>query len=283
MAATLARIAAIPISCLPVIVAATRGMAGTVITVVTTMTPVVPVAIAIVVHSRPVVSRTRATVRLRAPVVAVAVTVVPVTMAVVHIVVVEMTQARSPVVMVIVIMTSVIRVTPETVVIHMQVVGQPADREGCRHAPEITRVKRVSIRVGVVIKRIGMRIIVVHGPRLINDDAFRLVVRNVNDVLVRRRDLDHAIFIADGLTIVSLQIAGCVGYVTEPLDGGNDVRLLSNHSLSEPPGPVDILIHEFDDLRVVQECGDGLIPCLVGLQRGIGFEPFQKARRLYDL
>jgi hypothetical protein len=204
-------------------------------------------------------------------------------MAVMDIVAVVVTQARSPVVMVIVILASVIRMTPVTVVIHMQVVGQPADREGCRHAPEVTGVKRVTIRVGVVINRIGMRIIVVYGPWLVNNDAIRLVIGNVNNLLVRRRNLDHAILIADGLTIVSLQVAGCIGHVTESLDGGNDVRLLSNDSFSEPPGPVDILVQEFDDFRVVEECGDGFIPFLVGLQRGIGLEPFEETRRLHDL
>ena len=73
----------------------------------------------------------------------------------------------------------------------------------------------MTVRVGVVIDRIGMRIIVINGSRLIDDNTFRLVVRNVNDVLIHRLNFDHAIFIADGLAFVTFQISGRIGLVTK--------------------------------------------------------------------
>ncbi len=73
----------------------------------------------------------------------------------------------------------------------------------------------MTVRVGVVIDRIGLRIIVINGPWLVNDNTFRLVVGNVYDILVRRLDFDHAIFIADGLAFVTFQIAGRIGLVTK--------------------------------------------------------------------
>ena len=100
--------------------------------------PIVPSTVTIVMRSLLIIARSRSTTMSRTPVVTITISIIPVAVAVVHIVVVVVTQARSPVVMMVMIIMSVVRVTKVTVVIHMQVVGQPADRERGCHAPEMT-------------------------------------------------------------------------------------------------------------------------------------------------
>jgi len=64
----------------------------------------------------------------------------------------------------------------------------PADRESRRHAPEITGPKAVVDRIRIVIDRVGVGIIVINPTRLINNHFLRLIIRNVDDFLVRGLD-----------------------------------------------------------------------------------------------
>jgi hypothetical protein len=228
------------------------------------MPRVVAIPITIIMHASRMMARTCAPVTSRSPVVAVAVTVVPVIAAVVDIVAVVNMQTRPTIVVITGIVVPVIRVTPVTVVMHVKVIGQPTNGERRCDTPEISRVKGIAVRVRVVVDRIGPRIIVIDRPWLVDDDMLGFIVRNVNHVLFDRFDLDYAILVADRLTLIRFQIAGSIGLVAKRLDGGNDVRLLSDYGFAEPPGPVDILVHQFDDLGIIKKCCNGLVPVLIG-------------------
>lgn len=172
--------------------------------IVATMTPVITIAITIVMHSVAVVPRSRTAVTTWTPVISVPVPVARVAVAVIDVVVVENTEARAPVIIVIVIMMPVVRVTPIAVVINAQVISRPANCERCRYTPEKVRSEGITGRVGIVIKRIRLRVIVINGLRLIYNNAFGFVIRNVDHFLIRGLDFDDAILVADGLVFISL-------------------------------------------------------------------------------
>ena len=119
-----------------------------------------------------------------------------------------------------------------------------------------TIIKRVVRRIRVVIHGVWARMIEIHGPRLVNDDLFGLVVGDVNDVVLYRCDLNSAFFLGDELIVVAFQVARRVGAVTERFDRGDDVRLLCNNGFSHTPGPVEIFIQEFNNVGVVEQGDD---------------------------
>ncbi len=183
-----------------------------------------------------------------------------------------------------VVIAPVVRVAPVARVVNVQVVVRPADRERGGHAPEVTGTKAVADRVRVVVHRVGIRVIVVNAARLVDKDLGRLVVGHIDDFLVDRHDLEHAlIVIADFLVVVGLQVAGRIGAIAETLDGGDDVVLLAEHSFAETPGPVDLFVHHADDVRIIEQGNDRVVPRLVGFQRTVGFQLFQESRGLDDL
>lgn len=250
---------------------------------VATMTPVIAMAITIVMHSVAVVPRSRTAVTTWTPVISVPVPVARVAVAVIDVVVVENTEARAPVIIMIVIMMPVVRVTPVAVVINVQVISRPANGERRRNTPEKARSEGITGGVGIVIKWIRLRVIVIDGLRLINNNAFGFVIRNVDYFLVRRLDFNDAVLVADGLVFITLQISGRVSSVTKCLNGCNHVRLLCNNGLAQSPGPVDVFVHEFNDFRIIQECRNGIVPVPIGLQGWVGFKPLEKTCRLHDL
>ena len=118
-----------------------------------------------------------------------------------------------------VVMMAVVRMVVITVVIDMDAVGQPADGKGRSDAPEKTMVKIVvkivTVRVRIVINRVGPRVIIVYGSRLIHDDTLRLVVRDVDNVFLNGRDFDHTFGFGDILMFITAQIARSIGAVAE--------------------------------------------------------------------
>jgi hypothetical protein len=247
------------------------------------MTPVIAIAITIVMHSVAVMSWSRTAVTTWTPVISVPVPVARIAVAVIDVVVIENTETRAPVIIVIVIIMPVVRVTPIAVVINVQVISHPANCERCRNTPEEVRSEGITGRVGIVIKRIRLRVIVIDGLRLIYNNAFGFVIRNVDHFLICRLDFDDAVLVADGLIFITLQIAGRVSSVTKCLNSCNHVRLLRDDGLTQSPGPVDVLVHEFNDFRIIQECRNGIVPILIGLQGWVSFKPFEKTCRLHDL
>ncbi|GBF31475.1 hypothetical protein MnTg04_01436 [bacterium MnTg04] len=138
-------------------------------------------------------------------------------------------------------------------------------------------------RVRVVIERIGARIIVIHRVGLINDDLLRFVIRNVNHFRVDRRDLDCAVFVADDLVFICLQIASEYCAVTKSLDCLDDFRFLVDYGFTKLPGPFQVAVQQVDDLGIVEQGNDRFVPVLIGLQRGIIFQLIQKAGSLHYL
>ncbi len=68
----------------------------------------------------------------------------------------------------------------------------------------------MAVRIGVVIDRVRLRIVVIDAPRLIDDYFLGLVIGHVDDLLIYRIDLDGAIVIGDSLVLVGFQVAGGV-------------------------------------------------------------------------
>ncbi len=190
--------------------------------------------------------------------------------------------ARSPVVVAVVIV-AVVRMAPIGGMVDVQVVIRPADRKGRRYAPKVVGMKTIAGRVRIVVDRIRIWVVVIDRTRLINHDLGRFVIRHINDFLADRYDLDDTIIIRNGLILIGLEIAGSVGSIPKSLDCSNHVSLLTNNGVTESPGPVDILIHHLNDIRVIQQGDDRFVPLIVRLEIAIGFEEFQESRRLNDL
>ena len=119
----------------------------------------------------------------------------------------------------IVVMIAVVRMAAIAPVIDMEAVGQPANGKGCSDAPEKTMVKIVvkivTVRVRIVINRVGPRVVVVDGSRLIHDDTLRLVVRDVDNVFLNGGDFDYTFGFGDILMFITAQIARSIGAVAE--------------------------------------------------------------------
>lgn len=211
----------------------------------------------------------------RSPIVTVTIAVACIVTTIIHVPVVVNIDARPAIVMA-VVATTVVGMSPVARVMNVQVVAVPPNREGGGDAPEIPGRESVAGRVRVVINRVGARVIVVGRTTLIDDDLSRLIVGNVDNFFVDRLNLDCAVFHADCLVVVSLQIPGSISAISELFDSGDKLVLLCDNSLTEAPGPVYFLIHHLDDLGVVQQGGDRLVPGVIRLQRGIGLEFLQK-------
>ena len=169
------------------------------------------------------------------------------------------------------------------VVVDVQAVGDPADRECRRDTPEETAIEIVVRRVGIVVNGIRARIIVVHRTRLVDDHALGFVIGHVNDVVGNRRYLDDAVVAFHVLVVVATQVAGRIGSVAESLDRAYDVFLLGNYGFAESPRPVDVIVHELDDLGVIEQCDDRVVPIRVRFERRIALELVEEAPGLDHL
>ena len=141
----------------------------------------------------------------------------------------------------------------------------------------------VAGRIRVVVHRVGAWVVGVDRLWLIDDHALGLVIRNVNDVIAYRLYFDDPLIVRNSLVFVCLEVARGIGTVTKRLYRCDQVILLRDHRFAKFPGPVKIVIHQLDDLRVVEQGNDRLIPFIVGLQRWIVFKLFQKTGRLDNL
>ena len=177
----------------------------------------------------------------------------------------------------------VIRVPPEAVMEHVQVIGRPPDGEGSRYAPEVIVVKVVTVRVRVVVHGVRAWMIVIHRSWLHDDDTLRFVVGHIDNLFAGRCDFDHTVIVPDDLAIVGLQVAGRVGAVAKCLDGGDHLCLLAHDSFAESPRPVEVVVHECNDLRVVQQRRDRIVPVVARLQTVVSLEIFEETRGLHDL
>ena len=138
-------------------------------------------------------------------------------------------------------------------------------------------------RVRVVINGIRLRVVANNRFRLVDDGSFRLVIRNVDDVIVDRCDLDDAVFLADHLAAITLQVSGGIRAVAERFDGGNDIRVLGDDRFTELPCPVEVFVQQGQGLGIVEQGYDGIVPVFVRLQRRIVLQVIEKALRLHEL
>ncbi len=83
--------------------------------------------------------------------------------------------------------------------------------------------------------------------------------------------------------LVALEIAGGVGPLTKRLDRVQQFLLLVNGSVAQLTGPVEVLVHELNHFRIIEQSDDRVVPVLVGLKRRIGFVVFKVTGRLHDL
>ncbi len=123
----------------------------------------------------------------------------------------------------------------------------------------------------------------VHRSRLVHDDAFGLVIGHVDNVIFDRRNLDAAVVTRHRLVRVALQVAGRVSAVAKVFYRADDIGLLGDHGLAEAPGPVQVLVEQFHDLRIVEQRDDRVVPGIVGLQRRVLFKVFEESLRLDEL
>jgi hypothetical protein len=190
---------------------------------------------------------------------------------------------RTAVIVMIMVVVPEIRVAIITMVIHMKVVAIPAEVVNAGDTPEKRAEKGVSDGVRVVIHRICPRVIVVNRLNLVHDNLLRLVVGHVNNIVINRIDFDNAVVVTDNLVFIRFQVARSIGAVAKAFDGGNRVRLLVYKCLAQLPGPVQILIEEPNDLGIIEQGNDRIVPLAVGLQSGICIQLVEEARRLDDL
>ena len=69
--------------------------------------------------------------------------------------------------------------------------------------------------IRVIVDRVRAWIVIVDRARLIDDDASGLVVRNINDVIGDRGNLNDARVASNSLIRVALEITGSIGAVPE--------------------------------------------------------------------
>jgi hypothetical protein len=70
----------------------------------------------------------------------------------------------------------------------------------------------------------------------------------------------------DDLLVIGLQIAGRLGFIAERLDGVQDIFLLVDHGVTQFLGPFEVLVHQIDDFRIVEQPEHAGIPVFIGLE-----------------
>jgi len=190
---------------------------------------------------------------LRPPIVAVTITIGSDAIIAIHVISVVGMDVWASIPPVVPVRMPIVRMAMIAVVIDVQAVRVPTDRECRRNTPEKTIVKRIPCRIRIVVNRVWPGVVVINRTWLIHDDTFGFIVRNVDDVFLDWRDLNYAIFLRNGLVVVALQISSGICAVTEPFDCSDNCRLLSDHGLTKTPGPVKIVSHHLDDFGIVAQ------------------------------
>lgn len=122
--------------------------------------------------------------------------------------------------------------------------GVPTDAEDRRDAPEIVR-KVVVGRIRIVVDGIRARIVVIDALALIYGDFLGFIVGNVEFLRVDRINLDHPIVVdLDDLVFIALEIAGESCAFPKSGNGVDHFGLLHEYRLAEPPGPVEVVVHQ---------------------------------------
>ena len=188
-----------------------------------------------------------------------------------------------PDVIAVVVPVAMVRVLGVMARIDIHVMRVPVEDEGGRHAPEEAGAERVAGRIRVVVDRVAVGVVADHGRRIVGHDARRLIVGNVDDLRVGRRDGDGAAVVADGLVVVALQVAGGARQRAELLDGLEQVHLLVDEGLAEVRRPVQVRVHHPQHFGVVEQCDDGVVPGIVRPERRVLLAGVEEARGLHHL
>jgi hypothetical protein len=154
--------------------------------------------------------------------------------------------------MAMIISNPVIRMTPVAIMVYPQQVVRPTKPVNRRYAPEIARRENIVRWIRIVINRSGVRIITVDDRSLIDHDLFGFVIGDIDNLKFNRLDLDSAVHETDDLQIVAFQMTSKISALAKRLNGADNLRLLLNERFAETPGPVEVLVHQFDDLRIIQ-------------------------------
>ena len=201
---------------------------------------------------------------MRLPVITVAVPIArAIVVVTIVVIVVVRINAGLPVPIIVAIRMAVIRVAMITVVIDVQAVAKPANRKCGSYSPKESVTERVAIGVGIVVDRIRLRIVVVGRRWLIHNDTLGLVIGHVNHIFFDRCYFYYAIILRNGLVRIGLQISRCVRLIAKRLDCGDDIRLLGNDSLAKTPCLIEIFGQQLNDLRIVDQRDNRIIPGLV--------------------
>ena len=116
--------------------------------------------------------------------------------------------------------------------IQMKVVGVPTNPERRGYAPEVSRRETIARWIWVVVQRVAARVVVIYRIVLVSGYLGGFVVRHVDHLGVRRRDLDDAIVDdLNDLMLIAFEIAGHVRALPEFGYRDNHLFLLQQHRL----------------------------------------------------
>jgi hypothetical protein len=118
---------------------------------------------------------------------------------------------------------------------------------------------------------------------MVDDDLARLVDGDVYDLRIGRCDLDDTVGFRHDLFIVARQVTRRQREPSEILCRREHGSLVGQNGFAECPGPLEILVHHAQDLRVVQQRDDGLVPGFIGLERRIELELVEKTGGAHDV
>ena len=157
-----------------------------------------------------------------------------------------------------------------------------APRRADRGAPDHAGGHRGAGRVRVVVRRVRRRVIAPRGGA-VHDDGRRVVLRNVDHLRIRRLDDDDLLLRLHHLLRVRLQVAGRLRLAPEDLHGLEHRALVGDDRLAERAGPVEVVAHHLDDVRIVQQRLHRVVPLVVDRQLRIGLALVEIAVGLDDL
>ncbi len=103
---------------------------------------------------------------------------------------------------------------------------------------------------GSIVAGISRRRIRDGRRRLLLDHGRRLVLRNVDHILLGRNDLHDILLHCDDLLVIGFQIARRLCFAAENLDRLEHIRLLREHRLTERFGPIEVIAHEGHHLGI---------------------------------
>ena len=137
-------------------------------------------------------------------------------------------------------------------------------------------------RVGVVINRVRRWVIAIARVAARNHDRRGVVLRYVDDFRVGLHHLDHLFFNNDRLLVVGFEIADGLYLSAEALNCLDNPVLISHHGFAEIGCPVDFGTHLLDDIGVVEQRFDRILPGIIKLQALVGLAFVEEAIGLND-